>query len=134
MRIMIPRKLILLSALAAVPCWGCGAAGGGAATALISVKGKVLYKGQPVTKGSVKFEPDGYGREAHGEIKPDGTFTLTTYKDGDGIIAGEHRVAVTGTGIKSTKDALAKKYGNVSSSGLTATVDADHTDFTFELE
>jgi hypothetical protein len=101
---------------------------------VIPVKGKVTYKGQPVTKGSIKFEPDGFGREAHGQIQSDGTFVLTTLKEGDGAVAGHHRVAVTGTGIKSPKDALAKKYGGVSSSGWTADVDAEHTEFTFDIK
>jgi hypothetical protein len=131
---IIPRRLIVLAALSCGICWGCGPAGSGTLTGVIPVKGKVTYKGQPLTKGSIKFEPDGYGREAHGTIQSDGTFVLTTFKDGDGVVAGHHRVAVTETGIKSPKDALARKYGFVESSGLTADVDAEHTEFTFDLK
>lgn len=134
MRTNLPRKLIVLAALAACPCLGCGSAGGGAASNLVPVKGKVTYKGQPVTKGSIKFEPDGFGREAHGQIKSDGTYVLSTFKEGDGVIAGHHRVTVSGTGIKSPKDALAKKWASEAASGLTADVDADHADFPFDLK
>jgi hypothetical protein len=133
MRIVVPR-LVLLAALCCGACWGCGPAGSGRMPDAIPVKGKVLYKGQPVTKGSVTFEPDGFGREAHGRIQSDGSFVLTTYKDGDGAVAGHHRVAVSDTGIKSPKDALAKKWAGTASSGLTADVDAEHTDFTLELK
>lgn len=129
------QTFIVLSALAWGACAGCGSAGGGAAaTTLIPVKGKVTYKGNALTKGRVKFEPDGFGRNAYGKIQSDGTFTLTTDKEGDGAIAGHHRVAVTETGIKSPKDALAKKYASVASSGLTADVDVSNTEFTFDLK
>jgi hypothetical protein len=127
------RMRILLVALCCGACWGCGIAGGGATTTLIPVKGKVTYKGQPVTRGRIKFEPDGFGRQAAGQLNPDGTFELTTDKPGDGVIAGNHRVTVAGTGIKSPKDALATKWANRAASGLNADVDADHTEFNFEL-
>jgi hypothetical protein len=131
---IVPPRLIVVAALSCGACWGCGPAGSGKLPDVIPVKGKVTYKGQPVTKGSITFEPDGFGRDAHGQIKADGTFVLTTLKEGDGAVAGHHRVAVTGTGITSAKDALAKKYAGVSSSGLTADVDAEHTEFTFDLQ
>jgi hypothetical protein len=128
-------KRIILVALCCGVCWGCGVAGGGASTTLIPVKGKVTYKGQPVTKGRIKFALDGgFGRPAHGQLQSDGTFVLTTEKEGDGVIAGQHRVVLTDTGIKSPKDALAVKWRNPSSSGLTADVDAEHTEFNFDLK
>src|SRR5271166_311102 len=43
-------KLVALAALLVGPCWGCGSSSGTLAP-LIAVKGKVTYKGQPVTKG-----------------------------------------------------------------------------------
>jgi hypothetical protein len=126
-------KRLLLTTLCCGACWGCGAAGGGAQTALVPVTGKVTYKGQPVAKGRIRFEPDGYGRPAFGQLKSDGTYMLTTEKDGDGVIAGHHRVTVTDTGIKSPKDALANKWRSEAASGLTADVDAEHNEFTFDL-
>jgi hypothetical protein len=131
---IVPPRLIVLAALSCGVCWGCGPAGSGKMPDLIPVKGKVTYKGQPVTKGMVKFEPEGYGRDARGPIQSDGTFVLTTFDKGDGVVAGHHRVTVTNTGIKSTRDAVARKYGEASSSGLSAVVDAEHTEFTFNLE
>ena len=70
----------------------------------------MTYKGQPVAKGRIKFEPDGYGRSASGQLNADGTYVLTTDKDGDGVIAGHHRVSVTDTGIKSPRDRLGQKW------------------------
>ena len=61
------------------------------------VSGKVSLQGQPVTGGSVTFVPIAQsgttaGRPAIGPIQPDGTFTLSTYAQGDGAIIGRHRV------------------------------------------
>lgn len=135
MRIDPPKRLrILLAALLCGACCGCGAAGGGAAATLIPVKGKVTHKGQPVARGQVKFTPDGYGRPAYGRLNSDGSFVLTTEKEGDGAVAGEHRVSVTDTGIKSPRDTLARKWGSPAASGLTAGIDAEHTEFTFDLK
>jgi hypothetical protein len=127
-----PLKSIALAAflLGALP--GCGASGG-SPPALIPVKGKVTYKGQPLTKGIVHFEPDGYGRPASGELQADGTFVLTTLQKGDGVVAGEHKVAVTDTGSKPRTELVPKKYTGPNSSKLTAVVDADHTEINFDL-
>jgi hypothetical protein len=129
-----PMRRIILAALCCGVCWGCGAVGGGAQIALIPVKGKVTYKGKPLTKGSIQFEPDGYGRKARGKIQSDGTFVLGTDKEGDGVIAGHHRVTVTDTGITSPKNVLASKWASEAASGLTADVDPEHTEFNFELK
>jgi hypothetical protein len=85
-------------------------------------------------RGRIKFEPDESGRSAFGQIKSDGTFVLTTEKEGDGAIAGAHRVTVVETGIKSPRDALANKWKSPAASGLTADVDAEHTEFNFDLK
>jgi hypothetical protein len=60
---------------------------------LIPVKGTVTYKGKLVTKGTVHVEPDA-GRPAEGEIQSDGTFVLSTFTPGDGVIPGTHKLAV----------------------------------------
>src|SRR5205823_12586516 len=51
---------------------GCG--GGGPKTAL--VRGTVTYKGKPVPNGTVTFIPAS-GHHATGDIRPDGSYTLT---------------------------------------------------------
>jgi hypothetical protein len=112
---------------------GCNS-GAGELPALIPVKGKVTYKGQPVTKGVIKFEPDGgFGRKASGQIQADGTFVLTTDKEGDGVVAGHHQVSISGTGSQYGKEVVPKKYTQRASSQLTAEVDREHTEFQFEL-
>lgn len=64
----------------------------------VPVKGKVIYRGKPLTQGQIVFRPTDAGREATGQIKPDGTFALTTHKDGDGAVVGTHKVTVTNAG------------------------------------
>src|SRR5690348_16271909 len=54
---------------------GCGSNGGKAPGKTVPVKGTVTYQGKPLTKGTVRFEPDA-GPEAEGEIRPDGTYEL----------------------------------------------------------
>ncbi len=124
----------LLASVVLVPCWGCGTAGSGAQPDLIPVKGKVTYKGKPVTKGKVMFEPDGYGRPAGGQLQSDGTYVLGTHKEGDGVVAGHHQVSISGTGSHPAKEVIPKKYTQRASSKLVADVDAEHTEFGFDLK
>ena len=79
-RIVLTKRLSWL-ALAAF------AAGCGSGERLYPVTGKVTYKNQPVTAGTVMFCPTEDGRATVGRINGDGTFELAA-------IAGEHRVAV----------------------------------------
>jgi len=68
---------------------GCGPS----RPATARVHGKITCGGQPVTQGTVTFYPE-QGRSASGRIQPDGTYTLTTFDEGDGAILGKHTVTV----------------------------------------
>ena len=57
------------------------------------VTGKVTFNGKPVPEGTVTFYPE-TGRSATGRIQPDGTYTLTTFDEGDGAIVGPHEVTI----------------------------------------
>ncbi len=63
---------------------GCG----DSAPALVPVTGKVTLDGSPLTKGSIRFQPDKdkgntFGSECIGEVGADGIYKLTTVgKDG----------------------------------------------------
>lgn len=73
---------------------GCGSGD----VAVYPVKGTVMYKGKPmVGGGSISLVPltPQPGQAAGGMIADDGTFVLTTYKDGDGSMPGEFRVVIT---------------------------------------
>ena len=133
MKMSLVRMMTLAASLACAGS-GCGLAGGGKAPDLIPVKGKVTYKGKPLAKGTVTFEPDGFGRQARGELQSDGSFVLSTLKEGDGVVPGEHRVSVTGVEKSLARDRAFTKYASPNTSRLTAEVDREHTEFTFDLK
>jgi hypothetical protein len=84
---------ILYFALLCLSALGCGSG----AVKTYPVKGKVMYKGKPmVGGGSLSLQPltNQEGATAGGTIDKDGNFVLTTYKEGDGSMAGEFRVLV----------------------------------------
>ena len=61
------------------------------------VTGRVLCEGKPVPHVRVVFEPLGsgiVGPAGFATVKEDGTFALTSYKEGDGAVIGKHRVRV----------------------------------------
>jgi hypothetical protein len=64
---------------------------------LAPVAGRVYYRGQPLTGGTIVFTPDaergGHGPLACGEIGPDGRFTLHT-GPAAGAVPGWHRITV----------------------------------------
>jgi hypothetical protein len=126
-------KLALVGALF-LGCWsGCGVKGAGTLPSLIPVKGKVTFKGEPLTSGTIHFEPDDFGRPATGKLQSDGTFVLTTLKQGDGVVPGHHKVSITETDRKTKTFALLKKYANSPTFRLEADVSADKTEFAFDI-
>jgi hypothetical protein len=128
-RVSVFHSLALIGLTA---CAGCGMNVKEQAS-LIPAKGKITYKGQPLTKGTVLFEPDGYGREARGEIKSDGTFVLGTNALDDGVVAGHHRISISGTGSHPARELVPKKYTSLNTSKLEADIDADHTEVNLDL-
>lgn len=102
------------------------------------VSGIVEYDGQPISgfeRGAVTFTPRG-GPMAKGTIDPsDGSFRLTTYRDGDGALIGPARVAVSATvdDPRATADdkypgvrwVIPEKFADRDQSGLTCEVVAD---------
>jgi hypothetical protein len=89
---------------------------------LARFKGKVMYKNQPLTSGSVMFQPEA-GIPSRGTIQPDGSFSLTTYKLDDGATIGKNKVRVVSTtavGQDASKGELAT--GN-------STIPAKYNDF-----
>lgn len=106
------------------------------------VKGKVTYKGKPVTSGTVMFVPD-KGPAATGEIDKDGTYLLGTYDIDDGAVLGWHKVAITalediGGLLPEQPKALPAptvpaKYLSQETSGLRVEVKSDVNEFDFPL-
>ncbi len=57
------------------------------------VQGKVTWNGAPVAGGTIVFYPE-KGRPAMATIQSDGSYRLTTFKDGDGAVLGKHKVTI----------------------------------------
>jgi hypothetical protein len=125
------------------------------------VKGKVLYKGQPIASGVVLFELEGgdptsgAGAQpggplrASGQIEPDGTFRLVAYQGAEGVPAGNYKVGISSVpprtegnildsaakAKKGNPDVLRGRYSDPKTSGLHAEVKKDETNEpTFDLK
>jgi hypothetical protein len=108
-----------------------------------SVTGKVTYKGETVPKGGISFH-GGEGRPASGKIQPDGTYSLSTFSEGDGAVAGHYTVSIVANeadttkmprpGEKPPKDLVPKKYSRPETSGLTADVEKKANEVNFDLK
>ena len=83
------RLLLMCLAFALVCSVGCSRG-----PELSQASGTVSYEGKPVPSGSITFYPS-KGRPASGIIQADGTFTLSSYKRGDGLPIGKYKVCVT---------------------------------------
>lgn len=58
------------------------------------VAGTVKYKGKPIAGATVTFYlSDGKG-SAVGSSGPDGSFTLSSFRPGDGAVAGNYKVSI----------------------------------------
>ena len=126
---------------------GCGPSG----PEVIPIRGEVFYKGAPLTdvpQGLVRYLPKtstGAARQASGRIQPDGSFIMTTFKDSDGVVPGEYNISVSaysssgglvsreqtesGTIVPGPKLIIPQKYTSPTISGLSDTVNSDHSGF-----
>jgi hypothetical protein len=113
------------------------AAGCGSAEKKIDVTGKVTFKGEPVTEGSVQFIEDRTGRGAQVDLAPDGTYQVS-------LFAGDYKVVVTPPYIvdessgmpnpyyKKVKN-IPTRYHSTDTSGLRAVVSPDQATHDFKL-
>jgi hypothetical protein len=123
------------------------------------VTGRVTYKGQPVRKGTIAFEPAnpplGAGRHASGFID-NGSYTLTTAIEGDGALPGDYNVMISSSdldtrelakggllhqgdaahqkALKAATSPIPLKYAQSATSGLKAKVEAKPTEISFDLK
>lgn len=84
--------LLLAGCVLGMGLTGCGG------LRLGKVSGRITVDGEPVPDGVVMFYPEA-GPTAVGEIRPDGTYSLTTQKQGDGAVVGTHRVTIQATKV-----------------------------------
>lgn len=88
----------------------------------VRVSGQVLIDGEPVTAGFVRVIPAD-ARPAYGEIGPDGRFSLSTFDPNDGCVIGTHRVTVSAFDQSGGRWLAPKRYRDLPTSDLTATID-----------
>lgn len=101
----------------------------------VPVSGQVLVDGKPLTTGTIVVAPED-DRSAYGTIDPQGRFTLTTEEPNDGVIRGEHRVAVTATertNPNKVRWLVPARYGDFYTSDLTIKVDDTTENVVIEL-
>ena len=113
--------------------------------ATVPVHGKITYKGQPVPKGTISFQPDS-GQTATAEIQSDGTYELATFNPKDGALPGHHKVMIVANtadpnmipgsspGYVPPKDIVPRKYGQFETSGLEVDVTKEKSDYDFDLK
>ena len=90
---------------------GLTSCSGGGPVPTYPVTGTVkLSDGTPLSGGRILLRPDEDSKyAARGDIGEDGSFTLTTFKLGDGATAGTHRIMVTPPIARESLDAAARK-------------------------
>ena len=59
-----------------------------------SVSGTVTLDGKPLADATIQFVPDGAGRDATGQTDKNGYFSMSTFKPGDGVVAGNYKVVI----------------------------------------
>jgi len=118
---------------------GIGLVGCGSGQPTHVVKGKVVFSdGTPVQFGDVETLALEQRVNARGKIEKDGSFILTTYEDGDGALAGEHKAVIiqmSGSPLAANAKLgpiqhthghdIGSKYRSYDTSGLKFTVEAD---------
>ena len=136
-----PWMRFFVVALSAMAPMACGSTGPGMA----QVSGKVTYKGNPVTKGTITFQATSPGgRNATGMIDPGGYYRLQTENPSDGALVGDYVVVISARDdevldyIPKTpvppKYLVPAKFEDPKTSGLKATVKSGSNPIDFELK
>jgi len=151
------RAVAVAAILAVVTLSMAGCAKGANRPKTHKVSGTVTFKGAPLPKATVSFQPTKPGAQAAVGITDEaGAYTLTTFSAGDGAVEGPYQVAIVkmaegaaagGAGMgddyvppnpeapaPAPKSLIPVRYGNGAASGLTANVEAKANTFDFKLD
>ena len=109
----------ILAAFLGVAVVGCGPD----KPKLVTVTGKVVFKNEPLTAGSIWFVPDAgnayQGEKPSCQLQLDGSFTMRTYPFGDGVPPGAYKVMLSPELANRIKK---PEYGDAAKTPLTLTV------------
>ena len=101
----------------------CGCRGNGPKSKLAPVRGRVLFRDQAVTAAEIYFNPDAaqgnQGSMASSVLQEDGTFTMVTYPNREGVMPGAYKVTL-GLGRRPEKEL--DKYRTVTNTPLNVVV------------
>ncbi len=127
-------RRLALAGLLALLAGGC--AGGDGKVKLAPVRGRVLFKHKPVTAAEIYFMPDAskgnQGTMASSALQTDGSFTMVTVPDREGVMPGAYKVTL-GLGRRPEKEL--DKYRTVEKTPLKYNVpDGGLPSLTIELE
>lgn len=97
---------------------------------VFKASGRVTWNGSPASGAIVTLHSRAHNLAASGKSDRDGMFTLTTWRTGDGAVAGEHAVSIetivitgyTQDGLPIEVNDMPPRYQNPETSGLTATI------------
>lgn len=144
MMISSPARWTALAAGLLVVATGCGKL---TTSSMAPVRGKVSYKGKPLTMGTIVFAPDALkgstGPLAHATIQTDGSYALQS-GDTFGAVVGWHRVTVSAVEVSPVapgerfmvpRSLVPEKYRDPELSGLACEVKAGQENpINFNLE
>ncbi|MEM8733441.1 MAG: carboxypeptidase regulatory-like domain-containing protein [Planctomycetota bacterium] len=124
-------------------CFLIGLAGCSDQLKTYPVKGKVQFEGgNPVVVGMVELQSIEHKINARGDINRDGTFTLTTFAEGDGAIAGKHKCVVLQMVMTehlkghrhSNIGVVDRRHASYATSGLEVEISADEPNDSLVIE
>lgn len=114
---------------------------------VVPATGAVYYNDEPLPFGSIMFQPT-RGQPATGQIEPDGTFEMSSFRQGDGATVGPQKVRINCYSSQSPLEKskpvvgersigallIPRKYTSFDASGFTAEVLAEGNEpFEFRL-
>jgi hypothetical protein len=112
---------------------------------MVPIRGTVSFQGESLKAGTVLYVPQGPGgRQARGDIQPDGSFRLTTLRKKDGAQKGAYNIIVIAMaphpgeppsreeieaagGMIRREYVIPEKFTSPETSGLSDTVDDNHS-------
>ena len=120
----------------------CAAGGCNSRPATYPVQGKVAWKeggdAKELVGHTVTLESEDGKTSGSGTIQADGTFTIGTFGEKDGALAGRHRVVLTPPELPEDTfpppPLIPGRYGSFENSGLTVEVKPEKNSVLLEVE